>query len=46
MSHDASKGKPSRSALQRRERASVAAALTDCGHLACLGMRRCREGRK
>lgn len=35
-----------RSAIQqRRERASSAMLLTECGHLACLGMRKCREGR-
>lgn len=33
----------SRAAVQQRvARASVAEALTDCGHLACLGMKRCR----
>lgn len=32
-----------RSAVQQRvARASIVEALTDCGHLACLGMRRCR----
>lgn len=34
----------SRAAVQQRVgRASAAAALTECGHLTCLGMRRCRE---
>jgi hypothetical protein len=33
----------SRAAVQQRvARSTTAAALTDCGHLACLGMRRCR----
>lgn len=35
----------SRPAVQQRvTRSTMAAALTECGHLACLGMRRCRQG--